>query len=64
MENASYSFSTQPYPPRQRFEVWREEVNALFDVRIGESESTAFKTSDSGHGRGRDNTLHSKPQKR
>ncbi|MDL2185881.1 helix-turn-helix domain-containing protein [Pseudomonas sp. ChxA] len=42
MENASYSFSTQPYPPRQRFEVWREEVNALFDVRIGESESIAF----------------------
>lgn len=42
MESASYSFSTQPYPPKQRFEVWREEVNALFDVRIGESESTAF----------------------
>ncbi|WP_123715893.1 MULTISPECIES: helix-turn-helix domain-containing protein [Pseudomonas] len=42
MENASYSFSTQPYPPRQRFEVWREEVNAIFDVRIGDPESTAF----------------------
>ncbi|WP_296258166.1 MULTISPECIES: helix-turn-helix domain-containing protein [unclassified Pseudomonas] len=42
MENPSYSFSTQPYHPKDRFDVWREEVNAIFDVRIGESELLAF----------------------
>lgn len=42
MENALYTFSTQPYPPRQRFEVWREEVNAIFDITISEPESAAF----------------------
>ena len=42
MENALYTFSTQPYPARQRFEVWREEVNAIFDINIGEPQSSAF----------------------
>ncbi|MGY2372933.1 helix-turn-helix domain-containing protein [Pseudomonas sp. SDO524_S393] len=42
MENPLYTFTTQPYPPRQRFEVWREEVNAIFDITISEPESTAF----------------------
>ncbi|WP_254865956.1 helix-turn-helix domain-containing protein [Pseudomonas fluorescens] len=42
MENPLFTFTTQPYPPRQRFEVWREEVNALFDITISEPESSAF----------------------
>ncbi|PRA32874.1 helix-turn-helix domain-containing protein [Pseudomonas poae] len=42
MENPLFTFTTQPYPPRQRFEVWREEVNAIFDITIREPESQAF----------------------
>ncbi|WP_456026321.1 helix-turn-helix domain-containing protein [Pseudomonas capeferrum] len=42
MENPLFTFTTQPYPPRQRFEVWREEVNAIFDITISEPESAAF----------------------
>ncbi|NWC53347.1 AraC family transcriptional regulator, partial [Pseudomonas tolaasii] len=42
MENPLFTFTTQPYPPRQRFEVWREEVNAIFDITISEPESSAF----------------------
>lgn len=42
MENPLFTFSTQAYPPRQRFEVWREEVNAIFDITIREPESAAF----------------------
>lgn len=42
MENALFTVSTEPYPPRQRFEVWREEVNAIFDITINESGSSTF----------------------
>lgn len=42
MENPLFTFTTQPYPPRQRFEAWREEVNAIFDITISEPESAAF----------------------
>ena len=42
MENPLYRFSTQGYPADQRFEVWRDEVNAIFEVNIAKSASPAF----------------------
>lgn len=42
MENPVFTFSTQSLPARSRFEAWREEVNAIFDINIGTSESSAF----------------------
>jgi len=42
MENPLFTFTTQPYPPRQRFDVWREEVNAIFDITINEPDAAAF----------------------
>ncbi|WP_397458374.1 helix-turn-helix domain-containing protein [Pseudomonas asplenii] len=37
-----FTFSTQALPPRSRFEAWREEVNAIFDINIGKTESSGF----------------------
>lgn len=37
-----YRFCTEPYPNEQRFEVWRDEVNAIFDVDIEKSVSSSF----------------------
>lgn len=37
-----YRFCTEPYPKEQRFEVWREEINAIFDVEIEKSASSNF----------------------
>ncbi|MFM0738239.1 helix-turn-helix domain-containing protein [Paraburkholderia xenovorans] len=37
-----YRFCTDAYPNEQRFEVWRDEVNAIFDVDIDESLSHSF----------------------
>ncbi|NVZ36086.1 helix-turn-helix domain-containing protein [Pseudomonas sp. A4002] len=42
VQNSLYSFSTEPYSPQERFEAWREEVNAIFDINIGELQSSAF----------------------
>ncbi|MBB4865705.1 AraC-like DNA-binding protein [Pseudomonas nitritireducens] len=42
MEHPVFTFSTQPYPQKSRFEVWREEVNAIFDINIGAPQSAAF----------------------
>ncbi|CAG9259146.1 AraC family transcriptional regulator [Paraburkholderia caribensis] len=37
-----YHFDTGTYPSDQRFEVWRDEVNAIFDVDIDQSASARF----------------------
>ncbi|MGF6771678.1 AraC-like DNA-binding protein [Paraburkholderia sp. GAS199] len=37
-----YRFCTDAYPTEQRFEVWRDEVNAIFDVEIDKSLSPSF----------------------
>lgn len=45
MDNPLYTFSTQPYLPRHRFDVWREEVNAIFESTIDEPHTSAFNYS-------------------
>lgn len=42
MENAFQTFSTKTYPPQKRFEVWREEVNAIFDISMSDVHSAVF----------------------
>ncbi|GAB2922700.1 helix-turn-helix domain-containing protein [Paraburkholderia jirisanensis] len=37
-----YRFLTNEYPPEQRFEAWRDEVNAIFTVDIDKSVSPGF----------------------
>lgn len=43
-----YHFDTDTYPNDQRFEVWRDEVNAIFDV--GNSTATNYGAALSGLG--------------
>lgn len=42
MRNPIFSFSTQAFPQRSRFEAWRDEVNALFDINISKPAALAF----------------------
>ncbi|WP_085597933.1 MULTISPECIES: helix-turn-helix domain-containing protein [unclassified Pseudomonas] len=37
-----FHFSSQAYPPAQRFEVWRDEVNAIFQIGIEQALAPRF----------------------
>jgi len=45
MKNPVFTFSTQSLPQKARFEVWRDEVNALFDINISKSAASDFNYS-------------------
>lgn len=45
MSHPIFRFSTQALPPKSRFEAWRDEVNALFEIDIGTHARATFNYS-------------------